>query len=209
MLGFDREKISRVMLDNKVRLAYGIVPPGILGREWPAEIPAYDPEAAAEIIERVGQPATEPAFFDGGVAVAIKLVLERDLGLKSEAISLEWPEFSSRLTEQSMPAFNLSWIADFPDPANFLTSMFHSQSPDNYIGYANPAMDELLDAAEIEPDIAERERLYEEAQQLAIDDSVLLPLFHDIAYTVVRPYVHGIIVSPVGILSLDRVWIER
>lgn len=208
-LGFDRSKVADVMLDGKVRLASGIVPPGILGRDWPAVIPAHDVDAAAEIIERIGQPETEPAFYDAGIAVAMKLVLERDLGLRSEAISLEWPEFSSQLSEQSMPAFNLSWIADFPDPANFLASMFHSRSPDNYIGYDNAAMDQLLDAAEIEPDESERVRLYLEAQQLAIDDYVLIPLYHDIAYTVVKPYVRDLTISPIGVLSLERVWIER
>jgi peptide/nickel transport system substrate-binding protein/oligopeptide transport system substrate-binding protein len=70
-------------------------------------------------------------------------------------------------------------------------------------------MDTLLDAAEIEQDDQERERFYLAAQQLAIDDGVLIPLYYDVSYTVVKPWVKGLTVSPVGILSLDRVWIER
>jgi peptide/nickel transport system substrate-binding protein/oligopeptide transport system substrate-binding protein len=209
MLAFEREKISSVMLDGKVRPATGIVPPGILGREWPAQFPSYDLEAAREIFARTGQPEFEPAFYDSGIAVALKQVLERDLGLRAEAISLDWPEFTARLVDQDLPAFTLSWIADYPDPANFLTSMFHSASPDNYIGYESAEMDTLLDAAEIEQDDQERERLYLAAQQLAIDDGVLIPLYYDVSYTVVKPWVKGLTVSPVGILSLDRVWIER
>jgi len=208
-LGFDREKVARVMLDGKVRVADGILPPGMLGREWPATYPPYDVDAAAAIIERIGQPETEPAFYDSGVAVALKQVLEQNLGLQTEAISLEWPEFSSRLTQQSMPAFNLSWIADFPDPANFMNSMFYSQSPDNYIGYHNAEMDRLLQTAETEPDENERVSLYLAAQQLAIDDAVLIPLYHDVSYTVIKPSVNGVVVSPIGLLSLERAWIER
>jgi len=101
----------------------------------------------------------------------------------------------------------LSWIADYPDPASFLTTLFHSGSPDNYTGYANPMVDALLDEAGVEADIDRRAALYLDAQQIIIDDGVLIPLYHGVSYMVVRPDVHGLEISAIGILALENVWI--
>jgi ABC-type transport system substrate-binding protein len=205
---FDRTKVAGVMLDGKVELADGIVPPGILDREWPAENPTYDLEAARTAITLAGELDVPPTFYGSGAAIALTAVLERDLGIDADAIGLEWSEFSARLTDRSLPAFNLSWIADFPDPANFLTSLFLSGSPDNYVGYSNPDVDELLRKAEVTLDTDERAELYLRAQQLIVDDDVLIPLYHDVSYTVVQPWVHDLVVSPIGILSLEDIWID-
>jgi oligopeptide transport system substrate-binding protein len=205
---FDRSKVAEVMLDGKVVQADGIVPPGILDREWPAENPAYDIESARQSIASAGELDVPPTFYGSGAAVSLTAVLERDLEIDADAIGLDWSEFSARLTGRSLPAFSLSWIADFPDPANFLTSLFLTGSPDNYIGYSNPEVDRLLLEAEAVQDVDERSALYLEAQQRIIDDGVLIPLYHDVSYTVVQPHVNGLVVSPIGILSLEDIWID-
>ncbi|MGH9173540.1 MAG: ABC transporter substrate-binding protein, partial [Vicinamibacterales bacterium] len=205
---FDRSKVTDVMFDGKVTQADGIVPPGILNREWLAMNPAHDLDAARVLFDSVGELDVSPAFFGSGAAISLARVLERDLGIEAGAIGLEWSDFSSRLTARSLPAFALTWIADFPDPANFLTALFLSDSPDNYIGYSNADVDRLLRAAEVEMDADERVRLYLEAQQRIIDDAVLIPLYHDVSYMVVKPYVNGLTISSIGILSLEDVWID-
>ncbi|MCO5175431.1 MAG: peptide ABC transporter substrate-binding protein [Thermomicrobiales bacterium] len=203
----DRSKVTRVSLEDRVRQAEGIVPPGILDRDWASTPPAYDLGAAQAALASAQPFQIAPAFYGGGVAVTLAQVLERDLGLDSDAISLEWSEFSSALTTRQLSAFALSWIADYPDPANFLDSMFHTGSPDNYADYSNPEVDALLDNAAVEQDPVRRARRYLDAQQLILDDYVLIPLYHDIAYTLVKPYVRGLTITPVGIMSLESVWI--
>lgn len=203
----DRSKVTRVSLEDRVRQAEGIVPPGILDRDWTSTPPSYDLEAAQAALASAEPFEIPPAFYGSGVAVTLADVLERDLGLDSDAISLEWNEFSSALTSQQLPAFALSWIADYPDPANFLDSMFHTGSPDNYADYSNPEVDALLDSAAVEQDPVRRAKLYLDAQQMILDDAVLIPLYHDIAYTLVKPYVRGLTITPVGIMSLESVWI--
>ena len=48
--------------------------------------------------------------------------------------------------------FSLGWIADYPDPQNFLDIKFHSDSRNNETGYSNPEVDELLDQARARAD---------------------------------------------------------
>lgn len=203
----DRTKVTRVMLDGRVTLADGIVPPGILDRAWPASPMAFDLKAAKSDLASADPHEIRPAFYGGGVSVTLSEVLMRDLGLESDAIALEWSEFSAALADRRLPAFALSWIADYPDPANFLDALFHSRSPDNYSGYANPTVDKLLDEAAVEHNLDRRANLYLEAQQQIIDDGVLIPLYHDVAYTLVKPWVRGLTVTPIGIISLEDVWI--
>ena len=132
-------------------------------------------------------------YTAGGVGSgALREVIEADLGLEVDVIQVDWPEFNAGMAQREYPGLELLWGADYPDPETFLWSLFHSESPDNYIGYENPCVDELLEAAEIEADDAERERLYLEAQQLVIDDGVLLPLYHDVSCTVVKRYVRDL-----------------
>ena len=54
----------------------------------------------------------------------------------------DWPTFLKMLSERRAPAFLHAWYADVPDPDNFLHLLFHSQSPRNYMGYANPEVDD-------------------------------------------------------------------
>jgi peptide/nickel transport system substrate-binding protein/oligopeptide transport system substrate-binding protein len=47
------------------------------------------------------------------------------------------------------------------------------------------------------------------AQQAIVDDGVLIPLYHDVNYILIKPWVRGLVVSPVGMLGLEGVWIEN
>jgi len=121
---------------------------------------------------------------------------------------MEWPDYLQDLTDRRLPIFVLSWVADYPDPASFLTALFHSASPDNYLGYHNSEVDRLLDQAAQEPDERVRAQLYAEAQQHILDDFVVIPLYWDVSYLLVKPNVQGLELTPLGILGLERVWIS-
>lgn len=205
---FDRAKFTRVGLDDKVELAHGLVPPGILGLTWESEPLVYDLDLARSLLAEADEMSLNPTIY-GSLATTIKGVLERDLNMQLDVIVPEWPLFSARLAEGSLSAFVLSWIADYPDPSNFLYSLFHSDSPDNYINYSNAVVDRLLDDAAREQVELDRANLYLQAQQALIDDGVLVPLYHDVAYVLVKPHVRGLSVTPVGLGSLDSVWIEQ
>lgn len=205
----DRERIVDVGLAGRASPAEGLVPDGILGRSWPAELPPYDPDAARTSLAAAGQLSEAAQLFDpgGGSAVLLSEVAAQELQLELQVVAQQWPEFVGALTARELPAFALTWIADYADPASFLTALFASNSSDNYLSYANPEVDELLAAAAVEADEQRRADLYLQAQQIIIDDGVLIPLYHGVVYMVVQPQVQGLVVSPIGILTLENVWI--
>lgn len=214
-LAFPRHKIADVTFDGLLLRADGLVPPGMLGRDWPVAAAPYDLEAArAELaLSRYASPEDVPPiqiYTAGGVgSEALRSVLETDLGLQVDVIQVEWPEFNAGISDREYPGFELLWGADYPDPETFLRSLFHSESPDNYSDYHNPEYDALLDQAALTLDETERAALYDQAQQVLADDNVLIPLYHETRYTLAKPTVHGLTLTPLGILYLDSVWMEQ
>lgn len=211
----DRDKIARVSEGGKVVKAEGIVPPGMPGGPWAGQVPAYDlPAARAGLAaSRYGGPGGLPRTSvygnSGSLPTTMAAVYERDLGVPVEVIGVDWPDYLAGLDARAYPAFELTWTADYPDPENFLAVLFASDSGENHLGYANPAVDRLLAEAGGERDRARRTALYREAQARILDDAALIPVYHAIDYTLVKPHLRGLAVTPMGILDLDGVWIER
>lgn len=209
-LAVDRQKLVDVMFDGRVQLAHGMIPPGIGDSEWQSAIPDHDPVQAHELAEHA-KPMEAPIVLvepGAGISNVVAQVLERDVGLSVDVVDEPLAEFSEQLTRRRLPAFVLTWVADYPDPENVLATLLRTGSPNNYIGYSNPAFDRLVDQAGAEADSKRRRSLYLEAQQLAIDDSVIIPLYHQVSYTLAQPWVRGLTQTEIGILSLENVWIE-
>lgn len=208
----DRQKVDTVMLDGKVTPARGIVPPAIPGGNWDATIPVVDAKTAKELLP----PATAktlPAitFGTGGsdVGAMVKAVAERDLGVQIDVEQSHFGDYLSELDAHTYGLFVVTWVADYPDPENFLDVLFHTGSPRNYSNYSNPKVDALLDQANVEQDAAKRTDLYRQAQQQILDDVAIIPIYHGTDYALVKPYVKGLSITAMGILRLETVWIER
>ena len=71
--------------------------------------------------------------------------------------------------------------------------------------YVSQRFDVLVERARIEPDRETRIGLYQQAEQLLIDDAGIIPLFHVKDYALVRPHVMGFDVSPLGLLEVEAI----
>src|SRR5215211_155421 len=214
-LAFPRDKVADISYQGYLERPEGIVPTRMLGRDWPVEWREFDLDAArAEIANsRYGSVENVPKIeiYVSGYATAetVRDSLERTLGLDIDVIDVEWSAFMNGLAAKTYAAHELYWGADYPDPESMLLSLFGSGRPDNYIGYENPQFDTLLTEAAAEQDVDARAKLYAQAQQLLIDDAVVIPLYYDVAFTLQKPYVKGLEITALGILRLESVWLEH
>ena len=210
-LAFPRERIPAISLEGKAVVATGVIPDGMLGRNWPADLPAYDVEAArGELAKsRYGGAEAVPTIridVSGSYAAeAFGQAVEDGLGLDVEVVDHDAATFFDGLANGDYMAHELTWGADYPDPATFLDSLFDGASPDNYLGFDDPEVDRLLDEASRTPDETTRVELYARAQQHILDAEVVIPLFYGVAYTLVRDGVTGVTVTPMGILRLETI----
>jgi len=87
--------------------------------------------------------------------------------------------------------------------------LFHSESESNNFAYSNPELDALLEEAAVEQDTARRTELYQQAEQMILDDWVVVPLWHNREFSLVQTYVKGYEVTPIGVQQLQNLSIER
>lgn len=202
----DREAIIQDVTKGRFVLARGVVPPCTAGFNPRLAGYPYDPARARELLAQAGYPGGHgmPPLT---IWSSVKLEREHQLvrgyldavGVRAEwKYVTDWPQFSKQLGEGQFPVYQYAWLADAPDPDQFLFKLFHSKSPRNYTGYANPALDDLVQRARAERDDMRRVDLYRRAEQIVLDDAVVIPFFHYTYERVFQPYVRSIEVSGLG-----------
>lgn len=188
----------------------GLIPPGVLGREWPAELPGFDPDAAREWIRRSRYRRAEDVppislyASDVQLLQALSSVAARELGLQIDVVKVPWEDFLTGLTERRWDAYSMFWQLDFPDPAALLRVLCHSESADNYVGYANPDVDALLDQAAVTMDPQARNDVFSRAQQILIDDAAMIPLYVPKLFAMGRSGMTHLPLTPMGMTALER-----
>ena len=213
---FPRDRVAELTFGGAVNPAPGVLPHGMLGRDWPVDEEPYDLEAARASIaaSRYGQadavPPIEIFTSSGNLPItSLRDVIRDDLGLTINIIEPDWPEFVDGLALGRFPSYGWYWGADYPDPENIIWTLFGEDSADNYVGYRNDAMNELIAEARQELDPVRRGDLYAQANQLLISDHAVIPLYFDILYPVAKSRVRNLEVTPQGIIRLETVWMEH
>lgn len=211
-MAVDRAKIARVSYEGRLVQAKGILPPGMPGYDETLEGLPYDPEQARTLLAESRYAGQMPRMTlyttGGGDAARLQEIWRRELGLEVELRQVEWADLLSGLDEHRYQMFTLGWIADYPDPQNFLEVLFHSNSTSNHTAYSNPELDRLLEQAAVEQDPERRLEIYRQAERLIVAEAPVIPLTHGVTYSLTKPYVRGLTVTPMGIIDLSTVWIE-
>jgi len=219
-MALDRERMARLLYRDTVTAARGVLPPGLPGHDPDLAGLPFDPEAARELIRRstYGSAANLPpitlteAGYGGIVSGQIEamVVLWREtLGVEVSVRQVEPMVFFYDLTEELDQLYTIGWIADYPHPQNFLDVLYRSGSAYNHGGYRDPEFDALLDRANTEPDWERAQALYRQAERILVDDAVCIPLTFGRNFYLVKPYVEGYQLNPIGVVALNRVSVTR
>jgi oligopeptide transport system substrate-binding protein len=133
----------------------------------------------------------------------------RNLGVEVTVRQLEPENFLYALSQEKDNLFDNGWIADYHDPQDFLDVLFRTGSQNNTGGYSNPQLDALLNKAAIEQDPAVRLQMYQQAEQIIVQDAAMLPLFFGRSYVLVKPYVKNYSLSPLGYPMISKISIQK
>jgi oligopeptide transport system substrate-binding protein len=214
-LAFPRVNMATITFNGQVDPAFGLVPNGMLGRDWKPILPDMDIDAAKAAIRESTYGSADKVppiriYTSGALASEVlRDVAREQIGLNIEVFDLEWYDFLNRLDSRQVPAFELYWAADYPDPEAMLRPLWGTGWPGNYTDFSNPRVDDLLTQAASETDTDARADLYARAEQLILADNVVIPAYMDVQYTVIKPYVHDLTVTPIGILRLEVATIDQ
>jgi ABC-type oligopeptide transport system substrate-binding subunit len=143
------------------------------------------------------------------MAAAFQQMWKENLGVTVDINSEELAKFNDDLTATANKpdapeafTFYLSvWGADYPDPQNFVSQQLRTGVGNNNGHYSNAEFDKLVDQADVGTDPEARYKLYQQAEQIALDEVGWLPLYYGKANILVRPTVKGLVVTPQGLFA--------
>ena len=105
------------------------------------------------------------------------------IGVRTTVEAQPYATFIGRATRREAPAALLTWGNSTGEVSVLLNSVLRTPNRNrghgaaNRLLYSNPAMDDLVAAAEVEMDDAKREDLLRRASTIALDDRMLVPLY--------------------------------
>ncbi|MBT3188734.1 MAG: peptide ABC transporter substrate-binding protein [Anaerolineae bacterium] len=219
-MAFDRQKYINVVLRGRSLPAIGIFPPGLPGFNIGLRGITYDPEGARQLLadSKYGSADNLPPiiYTDAGIGsyigadvAAIVQMWQQVLGVEITVENLE-PNFyiDQIYAGQHGQIFGGGWCADYPDPENFADVLFHSGSAQNNGGYSNPELDALLEFARVEQDVTTRIEMYQQAEQIIVNEAPVLFTTHSLSYQLVKPYVKGYVFTPIDMPIERYMWLE-
>jgi ABC-type transport system substrate-binding protein len=131
----------------------------------------------------------------------------QDIGVNSEIKTEEWAQYRSDRRANKF-AFDLNgWQADTGDPENFLGVFFNSANAGatNTSWYSVPAIDNLLNQANQETDVAKRKDLFNQAEKQIVDDAPWLFIGHMKQQAAIRRRVQNFVQQPTYIYYFNNV----
>ena len=131
--------------------------------------------------------ASRTTFMSGNAVVeAAPLFLQELRAAMPDGAPLN-PESLARLGEHVPHLLIMGWMADYPDPDNFLRARIdHIQQQS---GWRNEGYDSLVKQAQRSLDQGERIKLYGEAEQILAEEAPIMPIFHTSVRLLVKPWV--------------------
>ena len=208
-LAINRDSLNNSVLKKTVQVHWNIVPKGM---------PGYNPNVTGPdgVTSTQGDPAKAMQHWNAykatlnGAAVpsvtylyvagstaqkqlaeALQSEWQQALGVQ---VSLKGEDFNTFVSDTSAGnyiATRFGWLDDYPDPQDFLTLLFSSTAQYNSQKASVPQADTLMAQADQEKDKTKRMQLYNQAEQLLINNVATCPMYQTLIFYQVRQYVHN------------------
>ena len=189
----DIQTIIDTVMNGYATVANSYMPSICVGYNADAERPAYDPEAAKQLLAEAGYPDGFYLRIDARsdsdvnadqVSQAIASYLEK-VGIKAEVNLLPRASFYEKTDAENLQSsfFMAGWGDSSGEGMVIFNDMLYTYDGKPGMGegnrghYSNAEVDALLDQASVETDQAKRAALVEQVDQIARDEAAYIPLF--------------------------------
>ncbi len=206
----DPSAVVQGLLEGCVVAGQGILPPALPGYNATVRGPGFSRDTARALLAEAGFPGGRglgPITFNfntGDLNQRIAELLQaqlREVGITLDLRRLDWAAHLKVVDAGAITMFRQGWIADYPDPENFLTVLFHSRNvgaAGNTSRYRSPELDRLFDRADAMAAGPARMKLYQDAEQRLLDDGAWVTLYHYASRALIRPGVKDLERSPLS-----------
>jgi len=210
----DRSVMLKV-LRNKIGYPgqNGIVHPGleIMMSKLPTGY-TYQPETAKKLLSQAGYQteyqseeivlSTNADYLDIITFVARQW---EAIGIRVKIDVLESSILRQGMRNGSIDCFRASWIADYPDPENFLTLFYgENPAPPNYTRFKNAKFDYLYQLATTTTNKQNRKNLYAQLDSIIIDEAPVVFLFYDATAIFHSNALIGVELNALNLLEVEQ-----
>jgi oligopeptide transport system substrate-binding protein len=215
----DKDKLVALVFKDMMQRADGILPPGIPGFNEDLSGLDFNVNKAKELIanSKYGSveelpPITITTMGWGGlVSQGLEAIIHewrQNLGVEVKVRQLEPQRFLYYIRQEKDEMYFLGWVADYPHPQDFLELLFRTGEENNAGEYSNAEVDALLERAGRELDYDLSLALYQEVEEKLVEDAACIPLWFPRNYILVKPYVSGYDLTPMGFAMLNKVSVK-
>lgn len=211
--GFDRVKMMIYLRNNIGTPALeGFVPKGLPSFTEGLSGYDYNPEKAKALLAKADVPlsaevvlSTTSSYLD--ICEYIQSQLQ-EIGLNIN-VEVSPPSTHRQMVATSkLDFFRGSWIADYADAENYL-ALFYSKNfcPNgpNYTHFKNEDFDAIYELAIQEANDSIRYSLYQQMDQIILEEAAIVPLYYDQVIRFVQPNIQNFESNGMNILNLKRV----
>ena len=223
----DRDSLIDFVLQGEGQAAHNGFVPEMKGYPYSSVAGFdYDPELARDLMKEAGYPngngfpeITLNLNASGGinekVANTLTSMLNKNLGINISLNVIPMAELHPMVEAAQVDFWRFGWIADYPDPSNFLY-LFHGKNiiegqatSINYFRYASPEFDKVYEAALREIDTEKRMALYAQADQILMDDAVIMPLYFNLDIRLIVPDLRDFDINEMEYRDLSVVYFKK
>ncbi|MBI5163827.1 MAG: peptide ABC transporter substrate-binding protein [Magnetospirillum sp.] len=233
LLAADRATLTKQLFAGRQPVAHALVPQ----LDWvhADDLPKYpyDPAKAAALLDEAGWKLSGGIRRNAkGDPLAVELATtagNRSRELVAQVLQAQWRKagievrlvaqpprvfFGDTVTKRRFP--HLAMFAWYSAPESVPRSQLHSSmvpeadnnwAGQNYTGYADPDMDQLIDAIEVELDRVKRKRLWRDLQVKYATDLPALPLYFRADAHIWPKALKGVV--PTGHQDPSTLWVEQ
>lgn len=204
-MAINREIITDKIVAGGQIPAYSWVPPGTNNYPNPAVLSfknmtqAERNAKAKELMEQAGYSPSNPFEVELSyntseghkkIAVAVS-AMWKPIGIKTTLSNTEVKTHYKQLQNQEFEVGRAGWIGDYNDPYTFL-ELFEEGISYNYGKYNNPKYDAAMEkASQMAGDLMARAEIMREAEQMALDENALIPVYYYVNMGLVKSSVKG------------------
>lgn len=217
----DKNQIVKILGGLAVP-ANQVIPPSMPSgyeKNLPADASySYNPVLAKKLLAQAGYSngfhtsiSTDNAgATDMRIAEAIQQMFA-NVGVKASIDVTSFSTFLNNNESGKQPIFTFRWLEDFPDPSDFLNTLFNSnQAPvNNSTNYSNSQVDALLNKGALMSAGTARNNIYKKAQNLILAEAPWIPLVYPEYVAAVQPWVKGFYFNPNLEDPLQYMWIAK